>query len=89
MLELAGAIFAFRFKKFDFVFGELRARGDLDKGRNGKVRVPLQIQPDDMLAFAGVLDDSLQAIVKTHALPMSIVRKAYVLQRKPDISPAY
>lgn len=42
-----------------------------------------------MLAFAGVLDDKLEAIAQTHAVPMSVVRQACVLQRKPTTSPAY
>jgi hypothetical protein len=34
------------------------------------VRVALQNQRDDLLAFAGILDGKLQAIAETHHLPM-------------------
>ena len=53
------------------------------------VRIALQNQRDDLLAFAGVLDDKLEAIAADNELPMYLVRQACVLQRKPETSPAY
>jgi hypothetical protein len=79
VLELAGPSLAIRLELFDFVADELRAREHLDKKRIGKVRVALQNQRNDLLAFAGVLDGKLEAIAKTHELPMSVVRQACVL----------
>jgi hypothetical protein len=89
VLELAGPSLAIRLELFDFVADELRSREHLDKKRIGKVRVSLQNQRNDLLAFAGVLDGKLQTIAQTHELPMSVVRQACVLQRKSDTSPAY
>ena len=89
VLELAGPCLAIRLELYDFVTAELRAREHLDNKRIGKVRVALQNQRDDLLAFAGVLDSKLEAIAQTHELPMAVVRQACVLQRKPDTSPAY
>jgi hypothetical protein len=84
VLELAGPSLAIRVEMFDFVADELRAREYLDKKRIGQVRVALQNQRNDLLAFAGVLDGQLEVIAQTHKLPMSVVRQACVLQRKPD-----
>ena len=89
VLELAGPCLATRVELYDFVTDELRAREHLDKKRIGKVRIALQNQRDDLLAFAGVLDDKLAAIAQDHDLPMYLVRQACVLQRKPDTSPIY
>jgi hypothetical protein len=89
VLELAGPSLAIRLELFDFVADELRSREHLDKKRIGKVRVALQNQRNDLLAFAGVLDGKLEAIAQTHELPMSVVRQACVLQRKSETSPTY
>lgn len=89
VLELAGPSLAIRLELFDFVADELRSREHLDKRRIGKVRVALENQRNDLLAFAGVLDGKLEAIAQTHELPMAVVRQACVLQRKPDTCPAY
>lgn len=42
------------------------------------MRIALQDQRDDLLAFAAVLDSKLEAITQTHALPMSVVGQACV-----------
>jgi hypothetical protein len=89
VLELAGPCLAIRLELFDFVTTELLTRELLDSKRIRPVRVALQNQRDDLLAFAVVLDDKLEVIAQTHELPMSVVRQACVLQRKPDTSPAY
>ena len=89
VLDLAGPCLATRVELYDFVTAELMARECMDKKRIRTVRIALQNQRDDLLAFAGVLDGKLEAIAQTHALPMSVVRQACVLQRKPDTSPAY
>ena len=89
VLELAGPCLAIRLELFDFVTAELLTREHLDKKRIRPVRIALQNQRDDLLAFAAVLDSKLEAIAQTHALPMSVVRQACVLQRKPATSPAY
>ena len=53
------------------------------------MRVALQNQRDDLLAFAGVLDEELAAIARVHAISAPLVREACVLHRLPTTSPAY
>jgi hypothetical protein len=53
------------------------------------VRVALQNQRDDLLAFAGVLDDKLATIARIHEISEPIVREACALRRLPSTSSAY
>jgi len=53
------------------------------------MRVALQNQRNDLLAFAGVLDDELAAIARTAAVPDYLVRETCLLHRKPDTSGAF
>ncbi len=62
VLALAGPSLAIRVELFDFVITELLAREHLDPKRIHPVRVALQNQRNDLLAFAGVLDGKLEAI---------------------------
>ena len=68
MLALAGPTLATRQEMFDFVVTELQARerGDEhgDEQRIRAVRVALENQRDDLLAFAGVLDGKSSAIAQ-------------------------
>jgi hypothetical protein len=89
ILALAGPDLATRMELFDFVVQELRQREPQDARRIRRVRVALQNQRDDLLAFAGVLDARLAAIAQTHAVAEPLVRAAFVLHRKPTTSPAY
>jgi len=89
VLTLAGPCLATRVELFDFVTAELVAREHLDSKRIRPVRIALQNQRDDLLAFAGVLDGKLDAIAQDHDLPMYLVRQTCLLQRKPDTSPPY
>jgi hypothetical protein len=60
-----------------------------DPSRIGAVRRALQHQRDDLLAFAGVLDDKLAAIARAAAIPDDLVRATCLLHRKPDTSGAF
>jgi hypothetical protein len=53
------------------------------------VRVALQHQRDDLLAFAGVLDGKLADVARAHAIAEPLVREACVLHGLPSTSPAY
>ena len=53
------------------------------------MRVALQNQRDDLLAFAGVLDDKLATIAQAAEVSGYLVRSACLLHRKPTTSPAY
>ena len=74
---------------FDFVVTELQAREHGDEQRIRAVRVALENQRDDLLAFAGVLDGKLSAIAQVHDTPETLVREALVLHRLPSTSQAY
>jgi hypothetical protein len=57
--------------------------------RTASARYAPQNQRDNLLAFAGVLDDQLAAIARVHELPEPLVREACVLHRKSNTSSAY
>ncbi len=89
ILALAGPDLATRRELFDFIVAELAVREPEDPRRIRPVRVALQNQRDDLLAFAGVLDDKLAGIARAHAIAEHLVREACVLHRLPTTSPAY
>jgi hypothetical protein len=64
VLALAGSDLATRHALFDFVVDELHQREPEDPSRIGTMRLALQTQRDDLLAFAGVLDAKLAAIAR-------------------------
>ena len=74
---------------FDFIVEELAQREPGDARHIRPVRVALQNQGDDLLAFAGVLDNKLAAIACAHAISEPLVREACVLHRLPTTSSAY
>jgi hypothetical protein len=82
VLALAGPDLATRRELFNFIVSELMAREPEDPRRIRPVRVALQNQRDDLLAFAGVLDAELAGIARTHAVPEPLVREACVLHRR-------
>jgi hypothetical protein len=89
VLALAGPTLATRQMLFDFVVTELQRRESEDARRIRPVRVALQHQRDDLLAFAGVLDAKLAAIARAHDISAPLVREACVLHRLPSTSTAY
>jgi len=89
VLALAGPALATRQLLFDFIVEELGRRELGDARRIRPVRVALQNQRDDLLAFAGVLDQKLADIAQTHAISEPLVREACLLHRLPSASPAY
>jgi hypothetical protein len=89
ILALAGPPLATRQELFDFVVELLAQCEPEDVGRIRPVRVALQNQRDDLLAFAGVLDKKLAAIAQTHEIGEDLVREACVLHRLPGTATAY
>ncbi len=89
VLALAGPTLATRRELFDFIVEELAAREREDARRIRPVRVALQNQHDDLLAFAGVLDHKLAGIARAHAISEPLVRDACMLHRLPSTTPAY
>ena len=89
VLALAGPPLATRQMLFDFIVEELARRESADPQRIRPLRVALQNQRDNLLAFAGVLDAKLTAIAQAHALAEPLVREACLLHRLPSTSSAY
>jgi hypothetical protein len=89
VLALAGPALVTRQVLFDFIVEELAHREPADARRIRPVRVALQNQRNDLLAFAGVLDDKLAAIARVHEIAEPIVREACALHRLPSTSSAY
>ena len=89
VLALAGPALATRQVLFDFIVEELARREPEDVRRIRPLRLALQNQRDDLLAFAGVLDAKLADVAKAHVIPEPLVREACVLHRLPDTSTAY
>jgi hypothetical protein len=89
VLALAGPSLEIRQDLFDFIAAEMKRREADDPHRIRPVRMALQSQRDNLLAFAGVLDDQLAAIARVHELSEPLVREACVLHRKPNTSSAY
>jgi hypothetical protein len=88
ILALAGPRLATRQALFHFIVEQLLAREAQDSRRIRPVRVALQNQRDDLLAFAGVLDGKLARIVQVTGVPDDLVRAACLLHRKPTTSSA-
>ncbi|MFL5255204.1 MAG: hypothetical protein ACJ8AI_20380, partial [Rhodopila sp.] len=89
VLALAGPALATRQLLFDFIVEELVRREPEDPRRIRPLRVALQNQHDQLLAFAGVLDTKLIVIAQAHAIAEPVVREACLLHRLPSTSTAY
>ncbi|UIF88348.1 hypothetical protein KAF44_22925 (plasmid) [Cupriavidus necator] len=89
VLSLAGPDLPTRQELFDFIVEQLRQREPEDPSRIGTMRVALQNQRNDLLAFAGVLDQKLDAIASDTAVAGHLVRATCLLHRKPETSVAF
>src|SRR3954471_22996235 len=74
---------------FDFLVEDLSYREVDDARRIRPLRVALQNQRNDMLAFAGALDAKLATIAQAHAIAEPLVREACLLHRLPSTLSAY
>ncbi len=73
ILSVAGPDLASRRDLFDFVIQELRRREPLCSHRIRPVRRALENQRDDLLAFAGCLDENLTEIARRFSIPADVV----------------
>jgi hypothetical protein len=73
ILSLAGPDLATRRKLFDYIVAELRERESLCQHRIRPVRRALENQRDDLLGFAGVLEEKLLDIAFRFAVPAHLV----------------
>ncbi len=89
VLSLAGPSLAVRQELFDFIVSELQQREDELYPAIRKLRKALRNQRDQLLAFAGVLDQKLADIADGFKLPLQAVREVCLLHRKHETSDAY
>ena len=89
VLALAGPDLSVRQELFDFIEAELQQRAGKQYPSIRKLRKALHNQREQLLAFAGVLDQKLDAIAIRFELPLQAVRDVCLLHRKHETSNAY
>ena len=89
VLQLARPPLAVRQDLFDFIVSELQQREDERYPAIRKLRKALRNQRDQLLAFAGVIDQKLADIAGAFELPLQAVREVCLLHRKHRTSNAY
>ena len=89
VMTLAGPALAVRQELYDFIVSELKQRAGKSYPSIRKLRTALHNQRDQLLAFAGVLDQKLADIAQRFKLPLQAVREVCLLHRKPNTSTAY
>ncbi|MFK8184977.1 MAG: hypothetical protein AB8B99_16520 [Phormidesmis sp.] len=89
VLALAGPDLAERQELFDFIETELKQRAGKQYPTIRKLRKALHNQREQLLAFAGVLDQKLADIAQHFELPLRAVRAVCLLHRKQETSNAY
>lgn len=89
VLELAGPALTLRQELFDFIVAELQQRECKEHPKICTLRKALHNQRDELLAFAGVLDQKLAEIAHCFEMPLQQVRNVCLLYRKQPTSNAY
>ncbi|MCI0407537.1 MAG: hypothetical protein L0191_03060, partial [Acidobacteria bacterium] len=79
VLSLVGPDIETRRALFDFIVEEMRLREQLAPHRIRPVRVALENQRDELLAFAEDIDRQLIEIAQQHQLPLKDVREVFEL----------
>ena len=88
VLELAGPPLSVRQDRFDFIVAELKHREYQKHPTIRALRKALHHQRDQLLAFAGVLDQKLADIAERFDTPLPQVRDVCLLSRKRPTSNA-
>ncbi|MGI8932500.1 MAG: hypothetical protein ACR2FS_00350 [Phormidesmis sp.] len=89
VLALAGPSLSVRQELFGFIACELQQREGKQYPTIRKLSKALHNQRDQLLTFAGVLDQKLEAIAQRFELPFRAVRDVCLLHRKHRTSNAY
>jgi hypothetical protein len=89
ILSLAGPSLPARRELFDFVVEELRAREAFNSHRIRPVRRMLEGQRDNLLAFAGILDERFAELAIRWDVPLPFVHAICELQGLDRNLPAY
>lgn len=89
VLALAGPSLAVRRDLFDFIVRELAARESLCPHRIRPVRRALELQRDDLLAFAAVLEERFAEVAQRLNVPVHLVRQVSELQGLDPAAPTH
>ncbi|MCK4274877.1 MAG: hypothetical protein KAX78_00055, partial [Phycisphaerae bacterium] len=89
ILSLAGPELATRRELFDFVIEELRTREELNSHRIRPVRRMLERQRDNLLAFAGILDERFAELATRLDVPPPFVPAVCEIQGLDRNLPTY
>jgi hypothetical protein len=89
VLELSGPLLVVRLELFDFIVLQLQQRECKEHPKIRILRKSLHNQRDELLAFAGVLDQKLAEIAHRFKMPLQKVRDVCLLHRKQPTSNAY
>ena len=89
MFELAGLSLVVREELFYFIITELRQREFKSHPKVRALRKVLENQQDQLLAFAGVLDQELIEVSIRFEVSLSVVDDMCLLHRKQKTSNAY
>jgi hypothetical protein len=89
ILSLAGPTLATRRELYDFVLRELAHREGVCPHRIGPVRRALAGQRDDLLAFAGVLEEEFAELAGQFEVPAALVQQLCQLEGRDPQGPAY
>ncbi len=89
ILELAGPLLAVRQNLFDFIVAELKQRECKAHPQIQTLRKSLHHQREQVIAFAGLLDQKLAEIALGLKVPLQTVREVCLLHRQHPTSNAY
>ena len=89
VLSLTGPDLPTRRQLFDFIVEEMRCREHLATHRIRPVRVALENQRDQLLAFAEDIDRQLSGISQKYQVPLEDVRSVFDLGRLDPEDPLY
>ncbi|MEM9502615.1 MAG: hypothetical protein AAGA01_01500 [Cyanobacteria bacterium P01_E01_bin.43] len=89
VMSLAAPALTVRQELYDFIVAELKQRAGKSYPGIRKLKTALHNQRDQLLAFAGVLDQKLADIAQRFELPLQAVRDVCLLHRKHNTSNAY
>ena len=85
VMSLAGPVLAVRQELYDFIVAELKQRAGKPYPSIRKLRKALHNQRDQLLAFAGVLDQKLSDIAQRFEIPLQTVREVCLLHQSSQL----
>ncbi len=89
VFSLAGADYNERIELFNFILEELKSREELCRHRIRPVRIALENQREDLLAFAKILDQKLAKIARNFEVTLDVVREILSLEKLSQASLSY